>query len=163
MRYVAALVVLSATAALGACAPPVRSRVSSHRDESLITPICSLVGADAPTNGTKVRVSAFFLTDYLERSTITDPACPSVRLAIYADPAATKEETERYQRLVVTSTMRDDIENRGTGVYAIDVTGRFVYRKDGQPHAAIYADHVWSFKRLPCTAFYSAAQCTGMD
>lgn len=162
MKYAAALVLLLA-AALGACAPSVRSQASSHQDESLITPICSLVGADAPANGTKVRVSAFFLTDYLERSAITDPTCPSVRLAIYANPVATKEEADRYQRLVVTSTMRDYIEGRRTGVYAIDVTGRFVYRKDEQPHTAIYADHIWSFKRMPCTAFYSAAECKGVD
>lgn len=162
MKYVAILVLLPA-AALGACAPSARNQASSHRDESLITPICSLVGADAPTNGTKVRVSALFLTDYLERSSITDPACPSVRLAIYADPAATKEEVDRYQRLVVTSTMRDYIEDRRTGVYAIDVTGRLVYRKNEQLHAAIYADHVWSFRRLPCTAFYSSAKCKKMN
>lgn len=162
MKYAAALAILSA-AALCACAPSVRSQASSHRNKNLITSICSLVGAGAPTKGTKVRVSAYFLTDYLERSVIADSACPTVQLALYADPAATKEEADRYQRLVVTSTMRDYIEDRRTGVYAIDVTGRVVYRKNEQPRIAIYADHVWSFKRLPCTAFYSAARCKKMD
>ena len=161
MKYTAILVLLSA-AVLGACAPSVRSQASSHRN-SRITSICSLVGADAPTNGAKVRIRAFFLTDYLERSVVADPACPTVQLALYADPVATKEEADRYQRLVVTSTMRDYIEDHRTGVYAIDVTGRFVYRKDEQPHGAIYADNVLRFKRLPCTAFYSAAKCKEMD
>lgn len=161
MKYAAILVLLSA-AVLGACAPSVRGHASSHRNKSQITSICSLVGAGAPTNGAKVRISGFFLTDYLERSVVADPACPTAQLALYADPVATKEEAARYQRLVVTSTMRDYIEDHRTGVYAIDVTGRFVYRKDEKPHGAIYADHVLNFKRLPCTAFYSAAKCKEM-
>lgn len=162
MKYTAILVLLSA-AVLGACAPSVRGQPSSHRNKSRITSICSLVGADAPTNGAKVRIRAFFLTDYLERSVVADPACPAVQLALYADPVTTKEQADRYQRLVVTSTMRDYIEDHRTGVYAIDVTGRFIYRKDEQPHGAIYADHVLSLRRMPCTAFYSAAKCKEVD
>lgn len=162
MKYAAALVLFSCLA-VGACASSVRGHVASHGNDVQPISVCSLTDHDTPPNGTDVRISAFFLTDYLERSAITGSTCPSVRLALYADPTATKEEADRYQRLVVTSTMRDYIENRRTGVYAIDVTGRFVYRKDEQPHAAIYANHVWSFKRLPCTAFYSAAECKGMD
>ncbi len=161
MKYAAAVVLLS-VAVLGACASSARSQTASHGNKIPITPICSLDGAKAPGNGTKVRISAFFLTDYLERSAITDPACPTVRLGLYADPAATKEEAARYQKLI-KSTMRDYIEDRRTGVYAIEVTGHFVDRKNEQPHLAIYVDRVWSFKRLPCTAFYSAAKCKEMD
>lgn len=162
MKYAAALALFSGLA-VGACASSVRGQVASYGNHMQPLSVCSLVGHDTPPNETEVRISAFFLTDYLERSVITDPACPSVRLALYADPAAKEEEADRYQRLVVKSTMRDDIENRGTGVYAIDITGHFVYRKNERPQIAIYADHVWSFKRLPCTAFYSAAKCKGMD
>lgn len=158
-----AVLVLLLVAPLGACTPSVQTHTSSRLNSSLVTPICSLVGTDAPPTGTTVRVRAFFVTDYQEHSVITDPPCPTVRLALYPDKAATKEEAARYQQAIVTSTMRDYIEDRRTGVYAIDVTGRFVYRKNEQPQAAIYADHVWSFRPLLCTAFYSAAECKGMD
>ena len=49
----------------------------------------------------------------------------------------------------------------GTGVYEINFTGTFEYRKIKLPHVAIYADHVLSFKRVPCAAFYIDNQCKG--
>lgn len=164
MKCAAATVLLSALA-IAACASGVRNSAvtASNHNHVLKVSTCTLAGHGAPPSGTEVRVATFYITDYIERSRLVSSACPSVHVALSLESATIGTHDKNARKQIVRTLQLDYIEGRRTGVYAIDVTGRFVYRKDEQPHAVIYADHVWSFKRLPCTAFYSAVQCKGMD
>lgn len=161
----AVVTVLLSLLAIGACASGARNSAataSNHNRISTVS-ICTLAGHGAPPSGTEVRVSTFYITDYMERSRLVNSACPSAHIALSLESATIGSHNKNARKQIIRTLQLDYIEGRRTGVYAIDVTGRFVYRKDEQPHAAIYADHVLSFRRLPCTAFYPAAKCKAMD
>lgn len=160
MKY-AAMPVLLMVVALGGCTSSVHD-ASLHRNVQVV-PFCSLVGPNAPASGTEVRISTFFTTDYMERSRLADPACLSAHVDLQFDKKATGPQgSDAYDELE-SVILHDLATDHRTGVYSIALTGRFVYRKNEQPHAAIYGDQVWSFKRRPCTAFYPAAKCKAMD
>lgn len=161
MKY-AVLWVPFVAVALGACAAPVNG--GSFPNHILQTEsVCSLSGQSPPPSGAMVRVSAFYITDYEERSRLVDPSCPSGLVEFKFDRQAIGPHGGGAYKDIEASIVHDIVDNRRTGVYRISFTGRFVYRKSVQPHAMVDISHVWSFKRMPCTAFYSAAECKGMD
>lgn len=159
----AALFVLVAGSALCACNASLQNRTSQNRKQAQAISICSLIGRDAPPSGIEVRVRTFYTTDYMEHAGLADPECPSFGVAVSFQSATIGTHNKKARERLIKMIQADEIEGHLTGVYEIDFTGRFVYRKDKQPHGAIDVDHVWSFKRLRCTTFYSGAECNGMD
>jgi len=52
----------------------------------------------------------------------------------------------------------------GSSEYEVTVAVVKYLGKPGEKRRTmVYINRVWIFKRLPCTAFYSAAHCKGMD
>lgn len=145
--------------ALGACASPVRDHSPSHQNRLKIVSLCSLVGPNAPASGTEVRIDTFFITDYMERSRLADPACLSGHVDFEFKADAIGPQGGNAYNELESALLHDLATDHRTGVYSIDLAGRFVYRKDKHPHAMIDIDRVWSFKQLPCAAFYPAAEC----
>jgi hypothetical protein len=95
----------------------------------------------------------------MERSRLSDPACPSVLVSVSFESATIGVNNEDARKYMTKMIQIDEIEDHLTGVYEINFTGTFVYTENKRPHVSIYAHHVWSFKRVPCTAFYIANQC----
>lgn len=162
MTY-AALVIPFAVLALGACVTT--GSDSSLRSRSYVQKesVCTLTSHAAPPSGVQVRVTAFYITDYSEHSRLADPSCPSGYVDFEFGQDAIGPRGESAGKELESTILHDLADNHRTGVYQINFTGRFVYRKNLQPHAMVYISRVWSFKRMPCTAFYAAAECKGVD
>lgn len=159
MRYAAIPVLFAGVAVMG-CTFAVRPNASTRSDYMSVSSICALVGRAVSSDGLKVRLKSIYLTDYVERSSFADKACPTVEVALYND--AHSGDNGSLAKITHTIAL-DYARDHRTGVYEIELVGRYVYRNDEFPHAAIFADRILSFKQLPCTAFYSAAKCRKMD
>lgn len=159
----ATLMVLFVALGLGACAPVVNvDSLPSHSDV-LTESVCSLTGHAPPPSGVRVRITAFYITDYSEHSRLADPSCRSSRVDFSFSPGAVGPQGSDAYKELESIILHDFVGSHRTGVYRISFTGRFVYRKSLDPHAMVDISRVWSFERLPCTAFYAAAECKGID
>lgn len=158
MRYAFVLIVLLALGLEG-CSPFVRSDTSLRHDYARVVSICSLAGRDASSVGSEIRVRAYYITDYMERSRLADPACKSAHVEMHFAPLAIGSHGKPARKDLETIILRDLVENNRTGVYIISFDGHFKHENNKRTHVVIYIDRVWSFKRVPCTAFYTRSQC----
>lgn len=162
MRYGAFIYPLAALALVGCVATAHDDALRNHghvHKES----VCTLTDHAALPSGVQVRVAAFYITDYAERSRLADPSCPSGEVDFEFRQGAVGPHGGSAGKELESTILRDFIDNHRTGVYRINFTGHIVYRKSLHPHTMIYISRVWSFKRLPCTEFYSVAECVGKN
>jgi hypothetical protein len=162
MKY-ATFILPLAVLALGGCAATVNGGALHSRGYVQTESVCTLTDHAVPPSGVRVRVAAFYITDYAERSRLADPSCPSGNVDFEFKQGAVGPRGGSAGKELESTILHDFVDNHRTGVYRINFTGRFVYRKSLDPHAMVDISRVWSFERLPCTAFYAAAECRGMD
>ena len=108
------------------------------------TSVCELAERGASMNRQAIRVLGTYMTDLMHGSLLLDPACPGS--SILPDIQERTEENKSLKHFRSDLYGRvDDLELRQ---FAIDASGRFVWRKDEQPHGVVELTNIYSAQRL---------------
>ena len=107
------------------------------------TSICELRRRHQEMDGKRVRVKAFFATDFQENSVVYDRACPSIAMAFRSKEPKDKS-VEQFERALYERLSPFDMDR----VFSLEVSGRFVWRPRGKPQGELMVDKVWRFERV---------------
>lgn len=122
---------------VSACAQPGETRTS----------ICKLVQSGRKMSGQHVRLTAVYLTDLLEGSSLNDPRCPKK----YLDPDWTGSRGNAPHDVSLDAfdkALYARPDDPKLTQFSIDVSGKFVWQAGRKPHGTLMFEKIWSFKRL---------------
>lgn len=119
----------------------VTSSAASARE--VRTTLCELVSHGQPLSGKRVRFTAIYLTDLLERTVLLDKRCPKVHLTPYDSIERPDPSVKRFDDAVRGRI--DDLELRQ---FVVDVSGRFTLHGHDEPIGSLEIQKVWSYKRI---------------
>lgn len=121
--------------------------------------LCKLsVNRDA-YDGKRIELRTFLVTDYHERSLLVDKRCHHTAAKLYLDEDASGKMNDSLRKFELFG-MNDTVNGHGTGAYKLDLSGTVRVIKDAKVKLEIHADHIWSFSRMPCDAFFSKSTCS---
>jgi hypothetical protein len=107
------------------------------------TSICKLQVAGEKLNGRDVRITAVFLSDLFEHSTLVDRRCPQLSF----DPIQTKKPRDPSLEAFDKALAPDSFPPRIVR-FIIDVSGKFVWNAKGNRPGGVIFEKIWEFKRV---------------
>jgi hypothetical protein len=112
------------------------------------TSICELATAGEQMNGRHVRLTAVYITDLLERDGLKDSRCP--KLYLQADWTISQKNGQHDPSLDAfdKEVFARPPDYRELTQFSIDVSGKFVWKANENPHGTLLFEKIWSFKRL---------------
>jgi hypothetical protein len=127
----------------GFCIALLAATSSAASAREVRTTLCELVSHGQPLSGQRVRFTAIYLTDLLERTVLLDKHCPKVHLTPYdsiepPDPSVKKFDDAVRGRI-------GDLELRQ---FVVDVSGRFTWHGHDESTGSLEIQKVWRFKRI---------------
>ena len=110
-------------------------------EKTVRTSICALAQHGRELNGRRVRLTATYVTDLQEYTSLTDPHCPKVHVAPY-DAESPDESVERFDKAV-----KGRMEDLSARRFVVELSGRFTWKGHDEPYGSMTIDRVWSFHR----------------
>lgn len=118
---------------------------SASRMGKRVTSICELQQHRDKSSGVRVRLTAIYSSDLLERSTLSDDRCPMVIMVPFDAPKRNQDLSS--MRLFNKALEGGGISDRSLRIFEVDISGKYVWRKNEQIHGAIYIEKIWSFSK----------------
>lgn len=129
--------------AKGGCIALLAVTSSAAPAREVRTTLCELISHGQPLSGQRVRFTAIYLTDLMERTVLLDKRCPKVRLIPYDSIEHPDPSVKRFDDAV-----RGRIDDLKLRQFVVDVSGRFTWHGHDEPYGSLEIQKVWSFKRI---------------
>lgn len=109
------------------------------------TSLCKLVNAGEQMNGLHVRLTAIYITDLFENSSLKDRRCPTLYVVPYDSRQSPQDQSlEEFDKALY----EHQLDFGELTQFSIDVSGKFVWWANNKPHGALIFEKIWSFKRI---------------
>lgn len=129
--------------AKGLCIALLAATSSAASAREVRTNLCALASHGQPLSGQRVRFTAIYLTDLLERTVLLDKRCPKVHLTPYDPIESPDRSVKRFDQAVRGRV--DDLELRQ---FVVNLSGRFTWHGHDEPYGSLEIQKVWNFKRI---------------
>lgn len=126
----------------GLCIALLAATSSAASAREVRTSLCVLASHGQPLSGQRVRFTAIYLTDLLERTVLLDKRCPKVHLTPYDSIKGPDPSVKRFDKAV-----RGRIDDPELRQFVVDVSGRFTWHGHDEPYGSLEIQKVWNFKR----------------
>ena len=106
--------------------------------------ICRLVDIGEKSSVNRVRIKAIFISDGRENTILKDPGCRSINISPYEN---SRSQADRFSWKAFDRALKDRSDPR-VKIYAVDISGTFVWRSTKQDSGLMFIERIWTFRRL---------------
>jgi hypothetical protein len=121
--------------------------VSQAGNKELRTSICELGRQEKAMNGASIRLSATYLTDLFEHSSLWDAHCPDLSMNLDWSVMQTHPHDQSLDAL--DAALQSDVFPPMAMSLSIDVSGRFIAPANKTSRGRLVMEKVWSFRKIP--------------
>jgi hypothetical protein len=106
------------------------------------TSLCELAKAGEHMNGRRIRLTAVYLTDLLDRSVLKDRRCPEQYFALDWK-APLDPSLDAFEKAVYAGANDKELTQ-----FVIEVSGEVLWQANENPRGTLIAKKIWRFKRV---------------